>query len=108
LVEVSNAVVGDGPYCNGYQSRCVPLYHRALGVVVSTFCHDIAPFADPAAPARLAGSQIGFDAAYGRSHNVVAKTDCMLNSRNAWVDNPAMDLADADCFAGARVAWDLR
>jgi pimeloyl-ACP methyl ester carboxylesterase len=171
LVEISNAFVGDGPYCNGYQSRCVPLYHRALGVVFSTFCHDIAPFADPTAPSRLAASEIGFDAAYGRSpylkvcdswpvgeataevgelvrsdvpvlaiigalgpyvrpdqareglgefsnlsivvapadgHNVVAKTDCMLNSRNAWVDNPAMDLAGADCFAGARVAWNLR
>jgi hypothetical protein len=25
-------------YCNGYQTRCVPLYHRALGVVFSTLC----------------------------------------------------------------------
>jgi len=41
-------------------------------------------------------------------HNVVAKTDCMLNTRNAWVDNPAMDPAGTACFAGARVAWDLR
>jgi hypothetical protein len=170
LVEISNAFVGDGPYCNGYQTRCVPLYHRALGVVFSTLCHDIAPFADPTAPARLAASEIGFDAAYGRSpylkvcdswpvgeataevgelvrsdvpvlaiigalgpyvrpdqareglgefsnlsivvapadgHNVVAKTDCMLNTRNAWVDNPAIDPAGTDCFAGTRVAWDL-
>jgi pimeloyl-ACP methyl ester carboxylesterase len=170
LVEISNSFVGDGPYCNGYQTRCVPLYHRALGVVFSTFCHDIAPFADPTAPARLAASEIGFDAAYGRSpylkvcdswpvgaatadvgelvrsdvpllaiigafgpyvrpdqaregmgefsnlsivvaptdgHNVVAKTDCMLNTRNAWVDDPAIDPAGADCFADARVEWDL-
>jgi hypothetical protein len=170
LVEISNAFVGDGPYCNGYQTLCVPLYHRALGVVFSTLCHDIAPFADPTAPARLAASEIGFDAGYGRSpylkvcdswpvgeataevgqlvrsdvpvlaiigalgpyvrpdqareglgefsnlsivvapadgHDVVAKTDCMLNTRNAWVDNPAMDPAGTACFAGARVAWDL-
>ena len=45
----------------------MPLYHRALGVVFSTLCHDIAPFADPTAPVRLAGTKIGFDAAYGRS-----------------------------------------
>ena len=162
-MEISNAFVGDGPYCNGYQTRCVPLYHRALGVVFSTLCHDIAPFADPTAPARLAASEIGFDAACGRSpylkvcdswpvgeataevgelvrsdvpvlaiigalgpyvrpdqareglgefsnlsivvapadgHNVVAKTDCMLNTRNAWVDNPAMDPAGKACSAG--------
>jgi len=67
LVEISNAFVGDGPYCNGYQTRCAPLYHRALGVVFSTLCHDIAPFADPTAPAWLAASEIGFDATYGRS-----------------------------------------
>jgi pimeloyl-ACP methyl ester carboxylesterase len=171
LVEISTAFVDDGPYCNGYQTRCVPLYHRALGVVFSTLCHDIAPFADPTAPARVAGTEIGFDAAYGRSpylkvcdswavgkatgdvaklvrsdvpvlaiigafgpyvrpdqareglgefsnlsivvaptdgHNVVAKTDCMLNTRNAWVDDPAIDAADADCLTSARVAWDLR
>jgi len=170
LVEITTAFVGDGPYCNGYQTRCVPLYHHALGVVFSTLCHDIAPFVDPAAPVRLAGTEIGFDAAYGRSpyldvcdswpageapaevaepvrsevpvlaiigaygpyvrpdqareemgdfpnlsivvaptdgHNVVAKTDCMLNIRNGWVDEPAMDPTGADCFAGARVAWDL-
>jgi len=41
-------------------------------------------------------------------HNVVAKTDCMLNTRNAWVDNPAMDPAGKASSAGARVAWDLR
>jgi hypothetical protein len=40
--------------------------------------------------------------------NVVAKADCMLDTRNAWVDNPAMDPAGTACFAGARVAWDLR
>jgi hypothetical protein len=33
-------------------------------------------------------------------HNVVAKTDCMLNTRNAWVDNPAMDPAGKACSAG--------
>lgn len=170
LVEITTAFVGDGPYCNGYQTRCVPLLHRALGVVFSTLCHDIAPFASPADPARLAGTEVGFDAAYGRSpylevcdswpvgeapaevaelvrsevpvlaiigafgpyvrpdqaredlgdfpnlsivvgptdgHNVVAKTDCMLSIRNAWVDDPTLDPTGADCFTGARVAWDL-
>jgi hypothetical protein len=41
-------------------------------------------------------------------HNVVAKTDCMLNTRNAWVDDPAIDAAGADCLISVRVAWDLR
>jgi hypothetical protein len=40
-------------------------------------------------------------------HNVVVKTDCMLELRNAWVDDPTIDVDDAECFADVKVAWDL-
>jgi hypothetical protein len=48
LAEITSAFVGDGPYCDGYQTRCVKPYQRALGVAFSTLCHDVAPFSDPA------------------------------------------------------------
>src|SRR5262249_31501348 len=61
------AFVGDVPYCVGYQPKCLPPHRRSIGVTYSLLCPDIAPFADQAAPARLAAAAPGFASAYGRS-----------------------------------------
>jgi pimeloyl-ACP methyl ester carboxylesterase len=64
---IAAAFAGDVPYCVGYQPKCLSPHRQAIGVAYSVLCHDIAPFADEAAPARLAGVTPGFAGAYGRS-----------------------------------------
>jgi hypothetical protein len=39
-------------------------------------------------------------------HNVVVKTDCILELRNAWDGRPDDYVDDAECFADVKVAWD--
>jgi pimeloyl-ACP methyl ester carboxylesterase len=61
------AFVSDVPYCVGYQPKCLRPHRLTIGVAYSVLCHDVAPFADQTAPARLAAAAPGFAGAYGRS-----------------------------------------
>jgi pimeloyl-ACP methyl ester carboxylesterase len=63
------AFVGDLPYCVGYQPKCLQHHRQSLGVAYSVLCHDIAPFADPAIPGRVASAakMPGFVGAFGHS-----------------------------------------
>jgi pimeloyl-ACP methyl ester carboxylesterase len=64
---IAGAFVGDVPYCIGYQPKCLSPHRQAIGVAFSVLCHDIAPFADRAAPQQLAASMPGYAGAYGHS-----------------------------------------
>jgi hypothetical protein len=64
---LQRAFEGDTPYCAGYTPKCLPIHRRSIGVAFSVLCHDIAPFADPAEPARLAAGELGYEAAFGAS-----------------------------------------
>lgn len=67
LSELAAPLIGDDPYCEGYQPRCSLDGRTVTAVDYTVLCHDIAPFADPAGPSRLAAGRVGYAAAFGDS-----------------------------------------
>ncbi len=169
LSELAGPLLGDDPYCTGYQPRCSLDGRTVSAVDYTVLCHDIAPFADPAAPGRLAADRVGYATAFGRSpyldlcaswpvgaaagdiaeavqsdvpvlamvgafnpyvrpdqaedglgglrsltllidpaggHNVMPRTDCMLDLRQAFLDDPTQPVA-ADCLEAVSAVWPL-
>jgi len=169
LSELAVPLIGDDPYCEGYQPRCSLDGRTVTAVDYTVLCHDIAPFADPAGPTRLAADRVGYAAAFGDSpyldlcaswpvgaaatemgepvmsdvpvlamvgafnpyvrpdqaedglgglrsltllidpaggHNVMPRTDCMLDLRQAFLDDPTQPVA-ADCLEAVSAVWPL-
>jgi hypothetical protein len=58
------------------------------------------------ATAGLTDVSVVVDAAGG--HNVIARTECMLELRNLWIENLASQVPTPPCLKAAKIDWDLR